>query len=454
MKQFFTVMICLMAFTMAQAEEKKVWEGSEAISWNTEVAPGSQFETPDGTFTGLKKDDVIKIYTTTTYDSPQYVVTYKAGEKWDWTDLTTTITDGVISYTVESSEIATEIAERGLVLRGQAWTATKITITTEEPEVTYETVVVKDDINTETGEWKKNVELTYDNRGKLSEAMINDIVRITFNATGESSHIAVVNVASDKWSEKFLDKDVETGDNQTVEFTISDATTVEAIQLNGIAIGGNTITVQKVELLKASNRYDAVPVTIGDDGIATFSSSKHLSFAQSGITPYYASAASAGSVTLTSIDNKTTWGHQGYVIRGNAGHYDIPVIAEGAFYPTGNYLQATSDYARDLPLDANSSKYHYIFAKNGDNLGFYHLEGTYKLAAHRAYLLTDTDIRPSGGSGNARIAMIFSDDTTTGIHMTAIPSANNDVLYNLSGQQVAQPTKGLYIRNGKKIIIK
>lgn len=109
--------------------EKTVWEGNEPISWNTEVAPGTQLETPEGIFAGLAKDDVIKLYTTTTYDEPQYVVTYKKGDSWEWTDLQTTISNGVISYTVADETIAQEIADRGLVIRGQAFTLTKITVT-------------------------------------------------------------------------------------------------------------------------------------------------------------------------------------------------------------------------------------------------------------------------------------------------------------------------------------
>ena len=120
------------------AAEKTVWEGSEPISWNTEVAPGTQFETPDGTFTGLAKGDVIKAYTTTTYESPQYVMTYKKGDGWEWTDLQTVFSDGVMSYTVADETTATEIAERGLIFRGQAYTLTKITVETPgtEPEPT------------------------------------------------------------------------------------------------------------------------------------------------------------------------------------------------------------------------------------------------------------------------------------------------------------------------------
>ena len=109
--------------------EKTVWEGNEPISWNTEVAPGTQLETPEGIFAGLAKDDIIKLYTTTTYDEPQYVVTYKKGDSWEWTDLQTTISNGVISYTVADATIAQEIADRGLIIRGQAFNLTKITVT-------------------------------------------------------------------------------------------------------------------------------------------------------------------------------------------------------------------------------------------------------------------------------------------------------------------------------------
>lgn len=114
--------------TPVEQGEQTVWEGNEPISWNTEVAPGTQYETPEGTFAGLAKDDVIKLYTTTTYDEPQYVVTYKKGDSWEWTDLQTTISNGVISYTVADATIAQEIADRGLIIRGQAFNLTKITV--------------------------------------------------------------------------------------------------------------------------------------------------------------------------------------------------------------------------------------------------------------------------------------------------------------------------------------
>jgi len=45
---------------------------------------------------------------------------------------------------------------------------------------------------------------------------------------------------------------------------------------------------------------------------------------------------------------------------------------------------------------------------------------------------------------------------TTGINTVEQPKGNflNGEFYNLNGQRVAQPTKGLYIVGGKKVIVK
>lgn len=121
--------------TDTQSNETTVWTGDEAISWNTENYNGSQFDTSDKNknvnFEGLGKGDIIRIYTTAeSGKSPEYGLTYKTGDKWDWTDLTgfTTTNEGVITYTVASDEIATLIAERGLVIRGIYFHMTKITV--------------------------------------------------------------------------------------------------------------------------------------------------------------------------------------------------------------------------------------------------------------------------------------------------------------------------------------
>ncbi len=128
MKKIFTFAFALTAMLALNAKETIVWTGNEPISWNTEVYQGTQFETPANTFSSLKAGYIIKVSVVAMIDEPQYVMTYKAGEGWSWTDLSTTVADGVMSYTVESDQIGTEIAERNLIFRGQGYNITQIVV--------------------------------------------------------------------------------------------------------------------------------------------------------------------------------------------------------------------------------------------------------------------------------------------------------------------------------------
>ena len=233
------------------AAEKTVWEGSEPISWNTEVAPGTQFETPSGTFTGLSKGDVIKAYTTTTYESPQYVMTYKKGTDWDWTDLETTISGGVISYTVADETVATEIAERGLVFRGQAYTLTKITVETPESgDETAETVIWEGSTAIDWGATPGiSVSLTAD---KFATAKAGDKLLIEGTA---SEGIQVQVCVNYPWKQS---------DSYTalpIEYEIA-AEDLANIQANGMTIAGQNATITKVTLVKHEEpEPDPEPVT-------------------------------------------------------------------------------------------------------------------------------------------------------------------------------------------------
>ena len=70
-----------------------------------------------------------------------------------------------------------------------------------------------------------------------------------------------------------------------------------------------------------------------------------------------------------------------------------------------------------------------------------------KVGAYRAYF---TGV---GGAVGARAAFLDGETTKIGVI-----SANGEMevgeFYNLRGQRVQNPTKGLYIVNGKKVVIK
>ena len=86
----------------------------------------------------------------------------------------------------------------------------------------------------------------------------------------------------------------------------------------------------------------------------------------------------------------------------------------------------------------------YILANGEDGVGFY--KATNTIPARKAYLVS-----PVG----ANFLSFSFDGDATGIEKVENAAVNaNGTMFNLAGQRVAQPTKGLYIVNGKKVVVK
>ena len=348
--------------------------------------------------------------------------------------------------------------------------------TTEDVELIWEPNVSNPQ---QSNEWNKWVNVGYNYRGELANIRMNDIIRVTLSFTDENT--GTIKIANPSGWAAYSDAAEDNSlpaSTTTFEYTITSAAVMENIQTIGaIVISSLNVDITKVELVKAADRYNACAVTIGADGMATWSSSKKLDFAGTGVTPYYASAVDKGTVTLTSTT--TTWDYQGYVVKGAAGTYTVPVT-DAAEYPSTNYLVATSDGSANVFRSAYSdytftegdfwyateddkaekinkikTMYRYIFSKKNDVIGFYKLNTEFSLGAHKAYLETTTDITPTDPS--ARVLLVFDDEETTGVSEELRVKSEKFATapyYNLAGQQVAQPTKGLYIVNGKKVVIK
>lgn len=287
-----------------------------------------------------------------------------------------------------------------------------------------------------------------------SDAKKGDIIRFTLTSPGSWGYSQFNILDGSGNANAFVNnvtnygKSFETETEVVFEFEITNASDLEKIQNEGFGIKGDKFTLTSVKLLTYADSYDAVAVTIGSDGIATFSSSKKLDFSGTGVTPYYASAVAIGTVTLTATS--TTWDYCGYILQGPKGTYDVPVTAS-ASYPAATYLKGQT--SEGTVAASTEGKYHYIFAKNGSDIGFYKLTADHTLAAHKAYLETTENITPSSNSG-ARLVLNFDDDPTavTEIKSEAKEVEQDGVYYNLNGQRVEKPTKGIYIKNGKKVL--
>jgi len=127
----------------AEYEYRTVWTGDVAISWNQEVYVGTEFDTYTAQadmLAGLQNGDSIKIYYAQAIEGAQFALTYKAGTEWSWTDLAVTEGEGFFAYRVASEELAMDIADHGLVIRGQGYHLTSIVIGTPKSTTAIETI--------------------------------------------------------------------------------------------------------------------------------------------------------------------------------------------------------------------------------------------------------------------------------------------------------------------------
>ena len=162
-----------------------------------------------------------------------------------------------------------------------------------------------------------------------------------------------------------------------------------------------------------------------------------------GLKAYRASAASAGKVTLDEVGAVPAG--TPLMLIGTAGtEYKVPAFDSAS--PIGTNLLRAGDGTTTF----DGTTYDYILYTDGL---FYQI-GSGAVPVGKAYLHCDSD--PTAGTPAPYLTLDFGGETTDISEKLTVNSEKfaTAPVYNLNGQRVAQPTKGLYIVNGKKIVIK
>ena len=256
MKKFIFCLLSFSAavFVTAKASETVVWQGDTAISWNQEVYEGVQFETALDLFAGLAKDDTIKVSVVAHIDEPQYVITYKAGDQWAWTDIEGLApVDGVISYIVPDETMANEIATRGLVFRGQGYNITQIAIASEDQEPEQPIVLVEGDTTTlwENAEgvvlsWTEICEQDAALGAQLAAKDQIIVSVLAKNPATEWPKVILRDVASAEVTNELLNEISTFPHDVVFTLTVAQAAAVQ----NGFRISGDGVNVTKVAVYK------------------------------------------------------------------------------------------------------------------------------------------------------------------------------------------------------------
>ena len=195
-----------------------------------------------------------------------------------------------------------------------------------------------------------------------------------------------------------------------------------------------------------------VSTTITAAGYATFSSTYAVDFSESGLAAYTATV-SENKVVMTPIENGIVPANTGVILKGAAGNYTGVITTTEAVIENNDLVAATEEIAplaTETTVDEVTYKNYILNVVNGIP-GFYQAAGK-KVAAGKAYLQVPAETV----TGAKTLTIVWNDGETTGIEENyEFGTMNSDAAtFDLSGRKVANPAKGLYIKNGKKFIVK
>lgn len=184
----------------------------------------------------------------------------------------------------------------------------------------------------------------------------------------------------------------------------------------------------------------ATTTTSNIANVATFSASSPVTFS-SDATAYIAINSDNKQVTLSPLNGALAAGKGAIVSKATTGDIYAYVSTETTD-SRNNLLVGSGDATKEL-TDGN----YYIFNKKGDDAVFSPLNNTSTtLAANKAALKTTT-------TGGQALTLDFGSVTGINTVTTAMPATN--ATFDLSGRKVnGKLPAGLYIKNGKKLLIK
>lgn len=262
---------------------------------------------------------------------------------------------------------------------------------------------------------------------------------ITFMLGEANQHANAQRINNVELVKAYSDHPLDKGNNWVLE-PIADATA--AISLNAVT--------SNIDNLIASAIAEDIDMTYSISaaalGYQTFAADCALDFTNATVKAYIAKNVNDGKVFLQQV-TKVPAG-TGLLLEGTDAEA-IPVLTTNDADNMSDNLLHAGD-GSTISKEDGYDKYVLAADDNTTTVSFYLINNTSATVAKgKSYLKV-----PGQQSNNARQLTFSFWGDVTGIKSVNNPPLTDNTFYNIAGQRVANPTHGLYIRNGKKIYIK
>ena len=225
------------------------------------------------------------------------------------------------------------------------------------------------------------------------------------------------------------------GNSDAVKITFSaNGASYNRFFLDNVVVGGGAQPAHEINL------------TFSSAGYLTWVATADIDFSQTeGVTAYQITEATPQGITAEEVQKAPK--DAALLLKGS-GKVQL-TRTSGVSSLTNNKMLPCTDASVTGITGSATSTDKYVLGNGGNGLGFYMLKNT--LQAGKGYL-------EISGDAGAKATFIGFEETeaaeTTGISDYTVPSTEDDNFYNLQGVRVVRPQKGIYIKNGKKMIIK
>ena len=234
--------------------------------------------------------------------------------------------------------------------------------------------------------------------------------------------------------------------------SVPDGKTPVYTATNGGTISGSTLTMPASDVTVSAGLYDnSLSLTANSANASNWTTFYCGGVGYSvgnDVTIYKAAKNGTSSVTLTEVSGGIIPAGQAVILKATASSVALTLTQDAATGDyTGNELLGVDV---ETPQDAN--KTYYVLSKPAEkDFGFYKLKNSVNLGANKAYL----EVATTGAPG-----FLGFDENTTGV----VPIDNGQLTidnwagawFSLDGRKLqGKPTeKGLYIVNGRKVVMK
>lgn len=237
--------------------------------------------------------------------------------------------------------------------------------------------------------------------------------------------------------------------------------TVNKLKKNGLKIDVQGLTVTSVTIDDVSGggqggqqggdqTNDYITINAISHGYRTYVTTQAINFGGSqNIEGYYASEVSGNNVVFTKVTGVCASDVPLLLVKTGSGDCKLLKSSDTGTEPPTNFLHPGETVNGKGKVVNDSRQYVLTWHNNAPVFAETNVNAA-RVDAEHAYL-----VLPSNASGRLRISFKHDDDDLTGIQSLQSDERSLDrAVYNLRGQRVEHPTKGIYIINGKKVIIK